>query len=365
MADRIRVGIVGANLDYGWGTRAHLPALAAVPEFEVRAVCTTRMETARATADRFGVPLAFDNVEAMANHPEVDLIVVAVRVPSHYALVKAALDAGKHVFCEWPLGANLREAIELRDLAHAKGVIHQVGLQGRSNPAINQVRDLIAAGEIGEVVSATMVVSGSGAGARAGTLHWQIDKDMGATVLTIQGGHAIDSLRYALGEIAALSATVRTLFPDVVVQGTNEVLHPTAPDNVVVDAELANGALVAMHIETVPVLGSGFHLEVRGTEGTVLLRGESAPNTAELTVLLGKRGEAALDPLALSEAYQRPPGTPSGAPANVSQVYRELAAAIGSGGTAPVTADFDTAVELHRIIDAIERASDSGQRQRL
>ena len=96
------------------------------------------------------------------------------------------------------------------------------------------MRDLIAAGEIGEVVSATMVVSGSGAGARAGTLHWQIDKDMGATVLTIQGGHAIDSLRYALGEIAALSATVRTLFPDVVVQGTNEVLHPTAPDNVVV-----------------------------------------------------------------------------------------------------------------------------------
>ena len=54
-------------------------------------------------------------------------------------------------------------------------------------------------------------------------------------------------------------------------------------------------------------------------------------HTAELTVLLGKRGEAALDPLALSEAYQRPPGTPSGAPANVSQVYRELAAAIGSG----------------------------------
>ena len=363
MADRIRVGIVGANLDYGWGTRAHLPALAAVPEFEVRAVCTTRMETARATADRFGVPLAFDNVETMAKHPEVDLVVVAVRVPSHYPLVKAALEAGKHVFCEWPLGANLAEAIELRDLARAKGVVHQIGLQGRSNPAINQVRDLIAAGEIGRVVSATMVVSGSGAGIRAGTIHWQVDGALGATVLTIAGGHAMDSLRYCLGEFAALSAIVRTQLPEVRVQGSNEVLDSTAPDNVVIDAELANGALVSMHIESVPVLGSGFLLEIHGTEGTFALRGDSAPNTAELTVLLGKRGDAALSPLPLDEAYQRPPGTPPGAPANVSQVYRDLAAAIGAG--AAVTADFDTAVDLHRLIDAIERASESGQRQQL
>src|SRR5262249_40379488 len=106
MSGGLRAGIVGLNPHRGWGSMAHLPALRALPEFEVVAVCTSRQETASEAARHFGIPLAFADPAAMARHPNVDLVVVCVRVPEHDTLVQAALDAGKHVYCEWPLAAT-------------------------------------------------------------------------------------------------------------------------------------------------------------------------------------------------------------------------------------------------------------------
>ena len=71
----------------------------------------------------------------MANHHDVDLVVVSVSVPAHYGFVTAGLQAGKHAVCEWPLGANTFEAVELTSLAHDMGVRTLIGLQARSGPA--------------------------------------------------------------------------------------------------------------------------------------------------------------------------------------------------------------------------------------
>jgi len=134
VAPRLRVGIVGATPARGWGTLAHLPALAALPEFAVTAVATTRPETARATADEWGVPLAFDDDRALIDSPDVDVVAVTVKVTEHDALVRAALAAGKHVFCEWPLGTDLAQATALAHLAAGTGRQHVVGLQGYYSP---------------------------------------------------------------------------------------------------------------------------------------------------------------------------------------------------------------------------------------
>ena len=107
MTAPLRVGVVGATLARGWATAAHLPALTALPEFTVTAVPTTKAETARATAEAFGVPLAFEDDARLIASPEVDVVAVTVKVTGHDALVRAALAAGKHVFCEWPLGTDL------------------------------------------------------------------------------------------------------------------------------------------------------------------------------------------------------------------------------------------------------------------
>src|SRR5579859_6574407 len=110
MPAKLRVGIVGATVTVGgsgWGAHAHVPALNALPDYELKAVCTAHAETARASAAAFGAELAFNNFEDMVARPDIDLMTVVVRVPGHRALVVRALEAGKAVFCEWPLGATL------------------------------------------------------------------------------------------------------------------------------------------------------------------------------------------------------------------------------------------------------------------
>ena len=363
VGERIRVGIVGANVNYGWGTRAHLPALAQQPGFDVRAVCTTRMDTAQETAKAFGVPLAFDNYDAMLAESDIDLVVVAVRVPAHHGLVMPALRAKKHVFCEWPLGANLAEAEEMRDLAHAQGVVAAVDLQARGGPALSQMRDMIADGYLGTVVSATMLASGGGAGARTEGSVWMADAKNGANTLTISAGHNIDALRYVLGEFAEVSAISSTQFPEATVAETGATIPQTSPDNVLVDARMSSGAVVSIHIESVPVHPTGFYLQIHGTEGALIARSDTGANTGELSLRGARRGDRNIEEITLEEPYRLPPGTAWGPQVNVGTMYGRIAETLRGGP--PLDASFDIAVELHRILDAIERASATGQRQKV
>ena len=82
-------------------------------DVEITAVCTTRQESAEAAARHFGIPLAFSDPARLAQHPDIDLVTVCVKVPDHYPPVMAAIDAGKHVYCEWPLGRNTDEAARM------------------------------------------------------------------------------------------------------------------------------------------------------------------------------------------------------------------------------------------------------------
>lgn len=108
MADTIRVGIIGANPDRSWAMRAHVPALASLPQYTLQAVSTSRRESADAAAAKFNAPLAFDNHEELVAHPDVDLVVVSVKVPYHHELVLAAL--GGLIFCN-RLCLTARQAI--------------------------------------------------------------------------------------------------------------------------------------------------------------------------------------------------------------------------------------------------------------
>jgi predicted dehydrogenase len=158
-ATRIRVGIVGGSTK-GFAPISHIPALRALSDdFEIVAVSTTSRHSAEAAAKRHDVWLAFDDAEALAQHPDVDLVTVCVKAPDHYKPVMAAIAAGKHVYCEWPLAHNTGAAIAMRDAAHARGIKHAVGLQGQMDPTINHVRDLIAEGFIGRPLAATLIAN--------------------------------------------------------------------------------------------------------------------------------------------------------------------------------------------------------------
>src|SRR5436190_9312599 len=127
MAKKIRLGFVGANVRSTWASQSHFPALRASPDVEMTAVCTTRPESAEEAKETFGAKLAFSDYREMVVSPEIDAVAVVIKVPGHYGPTKAAIEAGKHVYTEWPLGRTTAEAEELAALAKSKGVRTAVG----------------------------------------------------------------------------------------------------------------------------------------------------------------------------------------------------------------------------------------------
>src|SRR5438093_10659990 len=130
------VGIIGVSPIRGWASTAHIPALRALTNYEIRALSAHNAESARALGEAFGVSAVFSNHEQLVTQPDIDLVVVTVKVPHHRELVSAALAAGKAVYCEWPLGRDLEEARAMAALAAEQGVRTAIGLQARQAPAI-------------------------------------------------------------------------------------------------------------------------------------------------------------------------------------------------------------------------------------
>ena len=109
-------------------------------------MCTTCKESAEESAKRFEARLTFHDYREMLAHPDIDAVAVVLRVPSHYQTTLDAINAGNHVFTEWPLGKTLAEAQDLAEQARRKKVQHMVGLQARANPAIIYMKELVDTG---------------------------------------------------------------------------------------------------------------------------------------------------------------------------------------------------------------------------
>jgi predicted dehydrogenase len=361
MAAKIRVGIVGATVTpggSGWGANAHVPALRALPEYELKAVCTAHEETARASAATFGAELAFHDFAAMADHPDVDLVAVVVRVPGHHDLVVKALRAGKDVFCEWPLGRNLAEAEAMAELAQAEGLRTAVGLQGRSDPAHMHARELVEQGYVGELLSVSFSSVSQAVTRRGNGRIWQSDRRNGANTLTIAAGHAIDALCFVVGELEEVSARLATRITEWHNTDTGQSVPVDSPDWISVAGRLGGGAEVSFLVATVPHNPSGTRFEIYGREGTLVVSGgasNSGPNR-----LHGARGQEPLAPIEPPARFTLvPEGTPAGAPRNVAQAYARLARSVSDG--VRFEPDFAHAVKRHALIDAIERSSAEGR----
>jgi predicted dehydrogenase len=356
MPGKIRVGIVGATVTKGgsgWGANAHVPALHALPDYELKAVCTAHADTAKASAAEFGAELAFDNFEAMLARPDIDLVVVCVRVPGHHALVMQALEAGKNVFCEWPLGANLAEAQEMASLANASSLRTAVGLQGQSDPSLLYVRELIRDGFIGEVLAVNFVSTSQAVTERGAGRIWQGDRRNGANTLTIAGGHTIDGLCFALGEFEEVSARLAVNLKEWHNPETGETFKVDSPDWISVSGRLLSGGQVAFLTTTVPSNPSGTRFEIHGREGTLMLTAGSM-NQGN-TKIVGARGKDPLEPMDPPRRFRLvPDATPSGSPFNVAQAYVRYAASASQGQA--YQPDFNHAVTRHALIEAIERS---------
>ena len=361
--DPLRVGLVGAG--GRWGPRAHVPALQGVPETELYAVCTAHAETAQAAADKFGVECAYGSDQALNADRRVEAVAVAVRVPAHYELTKNAIEAGKHVFCEWPLGANTKEAEGLAALAHKKNVRTMVGLQRRASPAYLYMRELIQQGYVGQVLSVNMTLMNSGVLTRTSDRTWQRDMTLGANTLTITFGHVFDAMCMVVGELTEVSAIVSTQVPQWFESDTKKYVDVTSPDNIMVQGRLENGAVVNACCGVHPYHGSGHRCEIYGKEGTLsMIGGGEGGEELRRKIMGGHKDDKALQELSVPERFKRVPEALRSGPAyDVGQMWVKFADAIRTGSK--IEPDFDHAVRRHRTLDAIVHASQTGQRQKV
>jgi len=358
MPEKIRLGLIGASVRGTWSSRSHLPAVSASSDVELTAVCTTKPDTAEAARKAHGARLAFADYREMIASPEIDAVAVVVRVPSHYVPTKAALEAGKHVYCEWPLGRTTAEAEELTTIARAKNLVTAIGLQARVNPAVMHMKELLNAGYVGEVMAVHVSVIRDGVLSRPSNRTWQRDVELGANTLTIAAGHTVDAMRYLTGDFGTLSAVVATRAKQWLDTGSGAMLDVTSPDNVLLSGRLANGAVVSFHVGAIPFAGSGYRMEIYGRDGTLVASGEDSPQLGKV-FLHGAKGGDTLEPIAVPDRFTIATGSPSGEAINVGQMYTLFAQAIRGGEKRQP--DFETAVELHRLVDAISKASDTGR----
>src|SRR5438105_6903492 len=284
------VGIIGVSPIRGWAADAHIPALRALPNYEIRALSAHSAESARAAGEAFGVGAVFSDHEQLVIQPDIDVVAVTVRAPLHRQLVSAALAAGKAVYCEWPLGRDLDEAREMAALAAEKGVRTVVGLQGRQAPAIQFVQALLGAGYVGAVLATTMVglsVPGDVVGQPNA---YMLDETNGANALTIAVGHSLDTINHVLGEFADLSAVSDLRRPLITIEETGEQIVKTAADQIAVIGTLTSGATASLHIRETGPGGTGFLWEINGTDGTLRITADAPyPGIFPLTVW-GARG---------------------------------------------------------------------------
>jgi predicted dehydrogenase len=353
----LRVGIVGANPERGWAKEAHVPALRKLSGLKLTSVASRSEKSARAAAQAFGAEHWYDDAFAMVRSDEVDIVSICVKVPEHRKILLAALDASKHVYCEWPLGRNLEEAEELAAAAEHARIHVAIGLQARLNPAARRAAQLVHDGAIGQPLSARIVsTSPVGSQQMPSVYAYLNDPQSGANLSTILGGHTLDLAIFVLGRIIQIDALPAIHFPSVRLIDTDERVERRTPDQLLVLSQHENGCIASADINGTAPADTPFTFEVLGTKGWLSLIGGDPHGFqgGELRI----EGDYPFTPPAGPVVADLPP-----AAANVAELYANFSHDIRvSTRTVP---DFKHAVRLTRLIDAIGLAGSTGVRQKV
>ena len=368
MTNRLRVGIIGLSAERGWGSVAHIPALHSLSDdIELVGVANRSRASGEASKKAFGLERAFDSVDSLVNSPDIDVVVVTVKVLHHRELVIKALESGKHVYCEWPLGNGLAEAEEIAAVARRKQVVAVVGTQAVVSPEVKFVGDLVADGFVGDVRSTTYVGSGFtwGDAVDAGDAY-AMDSKNGATLLSVIAGHAFSAMQSVLGPVSNINGLLSQRRKTVRIIETGEMIPMKTPDQVVATAEFASGVPLAFHLRGGLPCGERLMWEISGSQRDLRISAEieDVPviNISPLRVEAGKRGDKGYSRLEVPSSYYF--GFED-APAarNVAGIYRLMVRDIRQGTRSAPT--FDDAVKLHRITDAVELSSKTGERRQI
>ena len=252
----------------GWGIigmgdiadRVTAPAMADAKSNRLVAVMRRDLDRAKELADKHGASRAYATVEEVLGDDEVDAVYVATPVHAHAEQTIQAAEHGKHVLCEKPMAMNVEEAEQMVEACEANGVKLMVCYYQRFNRRHQKIKELLTAGEIGQVTAARVTFSGF---APDNPESWRQKPELsGGGNLMDCGSHCVDLLRYLVGEVTRVSALVSTIAFDYAVDDTATML-----------LEMDGGAhaVVSSHWSTlIPDQQESSVLALYGTRGTIV-----------------------------------------------------------------------------------------------
>lgn len=265
----INVGVIGT----GFGASLHLSALRENPMFETVAICSRRLERARAAALDHGIPSHRADYRELVRDPAVDAVIVASPPHLHHTMAIAALEAGKHVLCEKPMARNLAEARDMQRIAERVGAVAMVNNQLRFLPVRVRVHELIGDGYIGEPHAASAVVHRSSLNSPDDRpWGWLMEQEKAGGMLGAVGAHYLDALRWWFGEVKAVTGAVSTMVRQRRLPDSSAMARVDADDNFAVILRFANGALGTIHVTATAGHEGDEEITLSGSEGTLQIR---------------------------------------------------------------------------------------------
>ena len=289
-ARRLKVAIVGASMSGNsaehnrFAVSAHLPVLKALPEhYEVVATCTTRIETATAAARHFQVPHAYDSVERMLDElPDLDVVCVSVRPAEQHPVVVAALRAGKHVYCEHPMGCTTGQAQEMHEVARQKNVRTVVGHEHHYEPGMLHLAELMRQGYIGKALTFNLVFFNSGL-IIPPLRHWMMQSAMGGHPAW-RTGHSLERVTSVIGDVSDICADMAVLSSQSSTPDNGASLCQDQVNNVSFLMRVGDNVMGSLQLSLTAWFGTGWDFQIYGTEGMLMLsaRGGAESNHMKL-----------------------------------------------------------------------------------
>jgi len=210
----IGIGVIGT----GFMGKAHATAYRAVSGLfpgnltpVLQAVADIDGRAAQAAAQQYGFQRALTNWRDLVADPAVEIVAITTPNTFHREMALAAITAGKHVHCEKPLAPSVAEALEMTAAAEASRVITQVGYNYIKNPLLSLAREMVAAGELGEVTSFRGLHAEDYMSDPEVPYSWRLDPQGGGGAIADIGSHIISLARFLLGPITEVNADLATV----------------------------------------------------------------------------------------------------------------------------------------------------------
>ena len=341
MADEIiRIGFIGA----GDNTKLrHIPGFREAEGVELVSVANRTPASSQRVADEYQIPTVYDSWEDLVRTDDTNAICVGTWPYMHRTIVLASLDADKHVMTEARMAMNAAEAHEMLDASRRKPeLVTQIVPAPMTLKVDSTIKELIADGYLGDILSVDMVVHQGDFVDRDAPFHWRYNRELSGYNI-MQMGIWYEAMMRWIGPAASVTAVARVNVP-ARRDEAGALRWITVPDHVEVLCEMVSGPVVRMRLSTVTGLAPGDGVWFFGTEGTLRL------DSGSMILQGGKRGDAGLSEIDVPAEKQ-----------GRWRVEEEFVSAIR--GHEPIThTSFEDGVKYMEFTEAVTRSAQSGKK---